>query len=941
MALVSTLMVMMLMSALLVGFFAVITADQQASGLNRDQTQAYAAAHAGLEKLTADLGALFTGGNFSPTTAQINALAAAPPALPGFQFVAPDGTSGYTITPMPVQVAEVTNGGMLHGLNALITPYVVNVTARATGGLLSGGSEVRMRRELQTVAVPVFQFGIFSENDLSFFAGPDFDFGGRVHSNQNVYLAQDGSAFLTLREVLTAVGEVVRTHLSNGVSISTSGHRGYVRAAQTGGTNPTFRNLGCGAEGGNCGGGTQEGSVNVASVPPSTLQMVSGRPTMVLVSGNTANEPTWTNITHGQYADRIRNGRTGAKRLELPIVSDGAQPIDIIRRPPPASANEPLAVLRQRFFWMASLRILLSDRAADITNMATVTSTPPIDLARLATDATYRSNPNGLGVAVNWVNGVPLALAGTSGNGYRVPAGSAINRGFIKIERQNRSGVWADVTVEILNLGFTDRNVADGGDWNEPGTTCTGANDDPSPDAVIRLQRVRDNPSNQSGGWRCGRSSGGSHPWSTTATDYIPLVLYDAREGARRDDEQNTGIGVRKVNPYLGGVMHYAELDVDNLRRWIAGTIGSTGNQQTMDETGYVVYFSDRRGNKDLGPDGVANPAAGADGVLGNADDYGDDRETGELGFEDFINPGIASSIGTVMSGNGTLDMGEDMNGDGVLQTYGGVPRPPHDGTGAWTGFVSAGVAATLMDNTWGSASTAEVIQQQRLNPPLFFRRALKIINAKRGQFPANGRQGLTVAIENPAYIHGNFNWCVATDALGTCTGGNTPTVNDGHVGAAVIADAVTLLSNNFNDIRTFVYDDPNGVYPHEASDRPAPNDAWFRLGIIAGKGVNFTRPTNNARDHTDFGTDGGAHNFLRFIEQWGGTLNYRGSIVSFYTSRQAVGAYKCCNVVYDPPNRGFKFDEDFLTPDLLPPRTPMLRDINTLTFRQLLRPTQ
>ena len=59
-----------------------------------------------------------------------------------------------------------------------------------------------MRREVQTVAVPVFQFGVYSENDLSFFAGPDFDFGGRVHSNQNIYLAQDGSASLTMRDVV-------------------------------------------------------------------------------------------------------------------------------------------------------------------------------------------------------------------------------------------------------------------------------------------------------------------------------------------------------------------------------------------------------------------------------------------------------------------------------------------------------------------------------------------------------------------------------------------------------------------------------------------------------------------------------------------------------------------------------------------------------------------
>ena len=129
---------------------------------------------------------------------------------------------------------------------------------------------------------------------------------------------------------------------------------------------------------------------------------------------------------------------------------------------------------------------------------------------------------------------------------------------------------------------------------------------------------------------------------------------------------------------------------------------------------------------------------------------------------------------------------------------------------------------------------------------------------------------------------------------------------------------------------------------PHNVAANRDASTTWYRVAVIAGKGLNFPRPTSNAQDHTDFGTDGGAHNFLRYIENWSGdTLNYRGSIVSFYTNRQAVGTYKCCDVVYSPPSRGYRFDTDFLTPSLLPPRTPMFRDINTLTFRQLLRPTQ
>ena len=113
-------------------------------------------------------------------------------------------------------------------------------------------------------------------------------------------------------------------------------------------------------------------------------------------------------------------------------------------------------------------------------------------------------------------------------------------------------------------------------------------------------------------------------------------------------------------------------------------------------------------------------------------------------------------------------------------------------------------------------------------------------------------------------------------------------------------------------------------------------------MAIVGGKSVPFARPTTWTSAQ-DFGTDGGAHNFLRCSRTGttASTLNYRGSIVSFFTSRQAVGTYKCCANVYGAPTRGFNFDTDFLIPTLLPPGTPMFRDVNTLTFRQLLRPTQ
>ena len=368
MALITVIMVMMLVSVLMVGFVAAVVADNKASGLDRDQTQAYAAAHAGLEKLTSDLSGLFMT-NFSPTAAQINALSASEPAVPGFQYLEPDGTSGYNR--VRTQFDPATPGTITHGpyqgFQGLITPYNITVTARS-----SGGAEVRMRRRLQTIAVPVFQFGMFSENDLSFHAGSDFNFGGRVHTNGNLYVAEGTNATLTFSDRITAVGEIIRTHLSNGWATSTA-YTGTVNVPTTIMANPVnniYRAL-----------ARTEGSLvgTVGSAP-------------------NVGPPTWTDLSVGTYHSNIRNGLTGARRLDLPLVSQGAVPVDLIRRPA-QNSNEDVAaplIYQQRYFGQAALRILLSDTAADITNLPTVvTATAPVPLdgtataAQLTVDATH------------------------------------------------------------------------------------------------------------------------------------------------------------------------------------------------------------------------------------------------------------------------------------------------------------------------------------------------------------------------------------------------------------------------------------------------------------------------------------------------------------------------------------------------------------------------
>ena len=222
-ALISALLILMLTSALLVGFVALVTTDQRAGFATRDQTVAYSAAHAGLEQLTSDLGGLFATELRADRRADQRP--GDQPAEPARRPVSVAGwLIGYTIAfnpdasgnPMSEATPRTISSGPFQGFLGLITPYTITVTART-----SAGGEVRTRREMQTVAIPVFQFGMFSENDLSFFPGPDFNFGGRVHSNTNVFLAADGGT-LSLSDRVTVVGEAIRTNLSNGYPTSTN-----------------------------------------------------------------------------------------------------------------------------------------------------------------------------------------------------------------------------------------------------------------------------------------------------------------------------------------------------------------------------------------------------------------------------------------------------------------------------------------------------------------------------------------------------------------------------------------------------------------------------------------------------------------------------------------------------------------------------------------------
>jgi hypothetical protein len=99
------------------------------------------------------------------------------------------------------------------------------------------------------------------------------------------------------------------------------------------------------------------------------------------------------------------------------------------------------------------------------------------------------------------------------------------------------------------------------------------------------------------------------------------------------------------------------------------------------------------------------------------------------------------------------------------------------------------------------------------------------------------------------------------------------------HAAASIIADAVTLLSNNWQDagVTTATTNgsliNPINTTGGQTVPAQQPNriavTSYYRVAVAAGKTIAF----NNTSQTPEFayGTDGGLHNFLRFLEDWGG----------------------------------------------------------------------
>ena len=202
-ALVTTILLLGMLSAIAITVLAVVQKEAQIAGSDLKRTQTFYAAAAGIEKMTTDFNGLFQKTS-RPTAAQLLAIQNAPPPElvgEGYTINQIIGLDGTTLTGMR-QTQGITNGsyprvtipgGPFNGLSASVAPYILSSMATS-----SDGTQVVLTRQMNNYLIPIFQFGMFSNEDIELHPGPPFSFNGRIHANGNVYVNGD-MTFLALR----------------------------------------------------------------------------------------------------------------------------------------------------------------------------------------------------------------------------------------------------------------------------------------------------------------------------------------------------------------------------------------------------------------------------------------------------------------------------------------------------------------------------------------------------------------------------------------------------------------------------------------------------------------------------------------------------------------------------------------------------------------------
>jgi Tfp pilus assembly protein PilX len=442
-ALATSLIVLTLLACISMTVLAVVTHEARIAGSDLQRTQTFYAAAAGMEKMTADFCSLFAQTS-RPTTAQINNIAASYPTElinEGFTFSKPDGSPGQLLTAdTTVPTAATIDQGPFAGLIASVIPYTLDTTAIQT----ATGTQVRLQRKINNYLVPIFQFGMFSNDDLEVHPGPAFAFNGRVHANGNLYI---NGAMTFLSKVSTA-NELVVDVVRNGTTRTGS------MSVQVGAINVPLTM------------GSVNGGPYVSGTSPGMAGYFPGSP-----SGTFNTSWTATSVTpaaagqSNRFGGQVITRSTGGSPLLLPMQLEGNQTREIIKRMMP---NDNTILSQSRYHAKSQVRILIDDESPVGTDAAGIpagqglnlSTFDPVPLPNLATSSVVTAN--GGGRALWRVNDVNTSFS----NSYNETATSFVN------QQQNTTVRQADTVRGVRQPA--SKAITGATKTNPITITCTG-----------------------------------------------------------------------------------------------------------------------------------------------------------------------------------------------------------------------------------------------------------------------------------------------------------------------------------------------------------------------------------------------------------------------------------------------------------------------------------
>ncbi len=973
-ALAIAMIVVAILAVIALTALAFSSTETRIAASDLQRTQTFYATVASMEKMTNDFSNLFHV-KMRPTTDDMTVIENnAPTEL---------RDEGFNFTQTLVEDAEKLNemrakqnlpgttyprvnipDGPYAGLNSSIIPYRMT----STGVMESTGVEVSLEREFNNYLVPLFQFGIYSNEDLEFAPGTLLTFNGKIHSNGNIYALRNLKFF----NRLSMAGEFIRDATRGGLPNTASGSN-----------NVWFQVNGIDAQSSK--GSMESDGTNVGG--PCISSATTGQRGFCPNSESPFGvpNPNWetdsiqpANGENNKFGGQVVTGTTGANQLRTPLELSGNSPAELIKRSLPSDTE---ILSTSRYQNKSQIRILIDDESAGggAGNVAGITPGKgvrlsdfipsvlgsPGDVLRPVSDGGLVGGSIIQQTDENGMSGTAATVRGTQNDykkssGFYVPRGANL-QGRILIEIVKPDGTTVDVTQEILSMGVTEGE----------------------PNGIVYLQRplwaafTQGSRDRSGGGFNLTDLTNNSQSIADgEITDPIPF--FDANRGFITfpfvaDADEDGGSFVRDAAPSVGsgynaiapinvynvregwinnslpkdevykdrGITSVVELNMRNLSRWLdgvydgnllAGTNAVSPN--VKGEEGYVVYVSDRRGDQVKGEylkDGTSYSST--NGTVDNEDIYGQ---------------------------NGVLDDGEDVIDFGWDSTKGGASKkgtlqkdinelPDSSSTTA-----SVPANATAVDRLPRG-------REAMMYSTNYFRRSVRLFNGEKLSLTAaagklSPTKGITVASENMVYIWGNYN---TTGVTGIPIDGSTLN-NGGFMGnqipTSIVCDAFFPLSKTWFDGLSAMYAEgssDSGNLSGEAYRMADDNLASVsegtavRSAIIAGTTISGLIGTPG-RNADGLRGSGGIINYPRFLEVWNintvddeivHSWNYTGSFIPLFHSTQAISQWEnSTSVIYTPPRRNWSFDQTFLDPNRLPPGTPFFQYTQATGFRQSLQ---